>query len=124
MDCCGLCWFFDNVLSSKSLLLFVVLHNFETTDQKVGSSNLLGRTRNHKRIRLVAATALGGFSFQDYECGTFAGLVATNPICCGNKITKLSLGIVGGDPSRFVTKKILPILKAAPRSTKPSSKAC
>jgi hypothetical protein len=95
----GLLWIFCNGLSSKWLILLFALYNLQTTDQKVWSSNLSGRTRNHKRIRLVASMALGGFSFQDDECGTFAGLMATNPICCGNKIAQLSLGIVGGNPS-------------------------
>jgi hypothetical protein len=51
VDCAS---FFGNGLSSNWLLLFVVLHNLETTDQKVGSSNLLRRTRSLKRIGLVA----------------------------------------------------------------------
>jgi hypothetical protein len=55
--------FVGNGLSSKWLILWFNAYHLETTDQKVGSSNLSGRTRNHKRFRLVASMALGGFFF-------------------------------------------------------------
>jgi hypothetical protein len=48
MNRCGLWWILCNGLPCNWLILLLCQISIETTDQKVGSSNLLGRTRNSR----------------------------------------------------------------------------
>jgi hypothetical protein len=73
---------------------------------------------------MVLEKLISRYSFpQNYQCGTFAGLIAANLVSSGYQTFQLRHRIMNGDPSASMPEKVLSVLERCASGTKTASES-